>query len=152
MADLRILRAGFNQFSGPLSADLAELRSLQARARRGFALGRRVLLPLFAPPPPLPAARLTKYLSNLAVKNASFQKKPRPQLMYVEHNALSGPLPPQLALMDSLTSLAAGFNAFEGPILPELFGLTQARPRCAAACAVAEAAAATLERADPSSA
>ena len=69
--------------------------------------------------------------------------------MYVEHNALSGPLPPQLALMESLTSLVAGFNAFEGPILPELFGLTQVRPHCAAACALAEAAAAARDQADP---
>jgi hypothetical protein len=37
MADLRILRTGFNFFSGPLPADLAELRSRLARARAGSA-------------------------------------------------------------------------------------------------------------------
>lgn len=51
--------------------------------------------------------------------------------MFIEHNALSGALPPELALMTALTSLRLDFNNFSGPIPPEMFGLGQVRPqRC----------------------
>jgi len=43
----------------------------------------------------------------------------------LQNNALSGPLPPELALMTALTALRLDFNNFSGPIPPELFGLGQ---------------------------